>query len=68
MDGENANATPIRQSLQQVEQPLQLKIFETQDPRMEKVKAILEEIDVNTMTPIEAMMKLNELKKITRKS
>jgi hypothetical protein len=35
---------------------------------MEKVKAILKEIDVNTMTPIEAMMKLNELKKITRKS
>ncbi len=58
MDGENANATPIRQSLQQVEQPLQLKIFETQDPRMEKVKAILEEIDVNTMTPIEAMMEI----------
>ncbi len=66
VDGENANATPIRQSLQQVEQPLQLKIFETQDPRMEKVKAILEEIDVNTMTPIEAMMKLNELKKLVR--
>jgi DNA mismatch repair protein MutS len=67
-EGEATSATPIRQSLQAVEQPMQLKIFETQDPRMEKVKSILEEIDVNTMTPIEAMMKLNELKKITRKS
>lgn len=64
-DGE-MSATPIRQSLQSVEQPMQLKIFETQDPRMEKVKSILEEIDVNTMTPIEAMMKLNELKKLVK--
>lgn len=65
-EGDTATASPIRQSLQAVEQPMQLKIFETQDPRMEKVKSILEEIDVNTMTPIEAMMKLNELKKLVR--
>lgn len=53
-----------RQTLKQMEQPVQLKIFETADPRMEKVKSALAETDVNTMTPIEAMMKLNELKKL----
>jgi DNA mismatch repair protein MutS len=56
----------IASTLKQVEQPMQLKIFETVDPRMEKVKSILQGIDLNTMTPIETMMKLNELKKLVR--
>ncbi|MFZ4544004.1 MAG: DNA mismatch repair protein MutS [Saprospiraceae bacterium] len=63
---EGEKAQDSRKALQQLEQPMQLKIFETVDPRMEKVKAALSEIDVNSMTPIEAMMKLNELKMLTK--
>jgi DNA mismatch repair protein MutS len=65
-EGEKSVKKPIADTLKQVEQPMQLKIFETIDPRMEKVKAILQDIDLNTMTPIETMMKLNELKKLVR--
>ncbi len=64
--GNKAANQHIASTLKQVEQPMQLKIFETQDPRMEKVKSILQGIDLNTMTPIETMMKLNELKKLVK--
>ena len=63
---ETTDNQPVKNILKQVEQPMQLKIFETVDPRMEKVKAILQDIDLNTMTPIETMMKLNELKKLVK--
>jgi DNA mismatch repair protein MutS len=42
----------------------QLSLFETYDPELEKVKKFFREIDINTLSPIEALMKLNELKKI----
>jgi DNA mismatch repair protein MutS len=41
---------------------LQLSIFETVDPTAGKIKEALMDINVNNMTPIECMMKLNELK------
>jgi DNA mismatch repair protein MutS len=64
--GEVSDNQPVKNILKQVEQPMQLKIFETIDPRMEKVKSILQDIDLNAMTPIETMMKLNELKKLVK--
>ncbi|MCU0438374.1 MAG: DNA mismatch repair protein MutS [Raineya sp.] len=42
----------------------QLTLFEPYNPEFEKLKKQLKQIDVNTLTPIEALMKLNELKKI----
>lgn len=42
--------------------PYQLSIFETVDPVAGKIKAALEDVQINSMTPIECMMKLNELK------
>ena len=40
----------------------QLNIFETVDPKAKKLQDALEKLDLNAMTPIECMMKLNELK------
>lgn len=45
-------------------QNLQLSIFETVDPTAGKIKAALLDLNVNDMTPIECMMKINELKKM----
>ena len=42
----------------------QLNIFETTSPELEQLKEQLKAIDVNSITPIEALMKLNELKKL----
>jgi DNA mismatch repair protein MutS len=41
---------------------LQLSIFETVDPAAGKIKEALTDLNINNMTPIECMMKLNELK------
>ena len=40
----------------------QLNIFETVDPKAKQLQEALEKLDLNAMTPIECMMKLNELK------
>jgi DNA mismatch repair protein MutS len=40
---------------------VQLSIFETSDPKIAKLRKILEETDVTTMTPIDCMLKLKEL-------
>ncbi|MEO0338835.1 MAG: DNA mismatch repair protein MutS, partial [Bacteroidota bacterium] len=46
----------------------QLNIFETVDPIVGKLKEELLDLDINGMTPIECMMKLNELKTLIRES
>ncbi|MBK8700711.1 MAG: DNA mismatch repair protein MutS [Saprospiraceae bacterium] len=42
----------------------QLSIFETHDPQAGKLREMIQQLDLTTMTPIECMIKLNELKKI----
>lgn len=42
----------------------QLSLFEPYNPELEKVRKFFKEIDLNILTPIEALIKLNELKKI----
>ena len=39
----------------------QLNLFEA-DPKMVEAKELLESIDINTLSPVEALLKLNELK------
>jgi DNA mismatch repair protein MutS len=41
---------------------LQLSMFEPADPALERVRDLIQQLDVNTLTPIEALLKLNELK------
>ncbi|OZI07075.1 DNA mismatch repair protein MutS [Siphonobacter sp. BAB-5385] len=43
----------------------QMSLFGAEkDPRFEKVEELLSRIDVNTLTPIEALLKLNEIKRL----
>jgi len=44
--------------------PYQLNIFEVNDPNIQQVKNMLDTLNVNAMTPIEALIKLHELKKL----
>lgn len=41
---------------------MQLSFFDMSDPKLKKLAEVVNKIDVNTLTPIEALMKLNELK------
>jgi DNA mismatch repair protein MutS len=45
---------------------IQMSLFEL-DPKTKEVQEILEKIDVNTMSPVEALLKLNEIVTILRK-
>jgi DNA mismatch repair protein MutS len=53
----------IGKKLEKISEPMQLTFFDANDPILEEIKEDLMDLDVNSMTPIEAMMKLNELKK-----
>ncbi len=43
---------------------LQLSFFQLNDPVLENIKDEIKKTDLNTLTPIEALMKLNEIKKM----
>ena len=42
---------------------MQLSFFDVEDPVMQKIREMLIGIDIDSLTPIEALMKLNEIKK-----
>jgi len=49
-----------------VETPnMQLSFFQLDDPVLLNIREELVSIDINTLTPVEALMKLNEIKKLT---
>ena len=44
------------------EPQIQLKLFDMADSVSERIKEELQKVDINTVTPVEALMKLNQLK------
>ncbi|MDM1367263.1 DNA mismatch repair protein MutS [Myroides marinus] len=60
---EKGHAKDPQQPLKAVEDDIQLSFFNLDDPLLEELKEEILAIDVNNITPIEAIMKINELKK-----
>lgn len=55
----------LKNKLRKVQkQTYQLSIFGMDNPELIKVKELLDNLDINTLSPIEALMKLKELKEI----
>jgi len=50
--------------LKDIPQKLQLQLFEPNDPEMERVRELLSQLDINTISPVEALLKLHEVKLI----
>jgi DNA mismatch repair protein MutS len=46
---------------------MQLNIFNLDDPLLEEIKEEILGLDINTLTPVEALMKLNEIKRMISK-
>jgi len=46
---------------------MQLNIFNLDDPLLEEIKEEILSLDINTLTPVEALMKLNEIKRMLLK-
>ena len=50
--------------LQKDDSEMQLSFFQLDDPVLSQIKTEITKIDIDTLTPIEALMKLNEIKKL----
>ncbi|MBL7818172.1 MAG: DNA mismatch repair protein MutS [Saprospiraceae bacterium] len=57
----------MKNKLQNVAQPMQLNFFDIGDPRLDKIKKALDEMDLNSITPVELMMRVYEWKKMLDK-
>ncbi len=58
----------VKQAVKKVaSKNFQLSFFDLSDPKMKRLAEEIEKIEVNAMTPVEAIMKLQELKKILEK-
>ncbi len=51
------------ETLSKNEREMQLSFFKLDDPILEDIRKDIELLDINTLTPVEALMKLNEIKK-----
>jgi len=47
-----------------MESDMQLSFFKLDDPALERIKDEIIRTDINTLTPVEALLKLNEIKKM----
>ncbi len=63
-NGHNGEVRAKKPNTQQISDPIQLNIFEASDPSTQRLREALSNLDLNTLTPIECMMKLNELKQL----
>jgi len=43
---------------------MQLSFFQLDDPILERIRDEIQDLDINSLTPVEALMKLNEIKKM----
>ena len=64
--GQSSATSTISKAAKSIEkdEEMQLSFFQLDDPVLEQVKDEIMRTDVNTLTPVEALLKLNEIKKI----
>ncbi len=63
--GRRAAAQAVREAAEDATQGMQLSMFRLDDPVLVQIRDQIKGIDINALTPLEALNKLNEIKKIT---
>ena len=64
--GRKASAHAVREAAESPSpQNMQLSMFQLDDPVLVQIRNQIKGLDINSLTPIEALNKLNEIKKIT---
>ena len=58
----------LTDKLHAVQDEMQLSFFNLDDPLLEQIKEEITTLDINTLTPVEALMKLNEIKRLLTKN
>ena len=68
-DLEHSSRAKDRENFKEItQQPdMQLSFFQLDDPMLEQIREELKNIDIDTLTPMDALLKLNEIKKLTGK-
>ncbi|MCA6423573.1 MAG: DNA mismatch repair protein MutS [Flavobacterium sp.] len=64
---EKNHSSDALNTIKSSKEDMQLNIFNLDDPLLEEIREDILSLDINTLTPVEALMKLNELKKILLK-
>lgn len=62
LEKEKVSTSSAKKMLDLPKNNYQLNIFEANDPGYVKIKELLEGTDINTISPVEALLKLNEMK------
>ena len=63
--GNSKDKKPSKPDVQQIGKDVQLSFFALNDPVLQQIHDELVQTDINALTPVEALLKLNEIKKLT---
>lgn len=67
LEQERTGGEQIKDSMRKMQkQAYQLQMFAIDDPVLEKIRDMLNNLDVNTLTPVEALMKLDEIQRLLK--
>ena len=64
LEKEHSNEALVKGLKSAKEESMQLSFFNIDDPLLEAIKVEILGLDINTLTPVEALMKLNEIKRM----
>ena len=65
---ENSNRSELsKDALKSAKDEMQLSFFQLDDPVLSQIRDEISTIDINSLTPVEALFKLNEIKKVIGK-
>ena len=69
LENERTGGEHVKASLMKMQkQAVQLQMFSLEDPILIKIRDVLNNLDVNTLTPVDALMKLDEIQKVLKNS
>lgn len=67
LEQERTGGEKIKDSMRKIQkQAHQLQMFAIDDPVLEKIRDMLNNLDVNSLTPVEALMKLDEIQRVLK--
>ncbi len=67
LEAERTGGENIKDSIKKVQkQAVQLQMFSIDDPVLVKIRDTLNNLDVNVLTPVEALMKLDEIQRLIK--
>jgi len=64
---EKDHSSEVLSGIKSTKDKIQMSFFNLDDPLLEEIKEEILNLDINTITPVEALMKLNEIKRMLTK-